>query len=234
MPDMTQPLWGRYENLRPAQADAILERSPIAYIPWGAIEWHSYHNPIGLDGIKAHGMLEECARHTGGVVLPPYYVGTDTIKPFKGFRHTIDHTPELVALLAREVLGQLADEGFRVIVLMTGHYGGGHVETLQKVCDVFSEEHPELRVWFFPEWQPLEGVWPPNHAAHGETSALLAFRPELVDLAALPADRVATLDDDGVWGDDPREATARDGAAMRNLLADKVSTRVMELLDETK
>ncbi|NUM68336.1 creatininase family protein [candidate division KSB1 bacterium] len=121
---LANPLWGKYEQLRPAQIAAIRARTPIAYLPWGALEWHSYHAPIGLDGIKAHGLCEALAKETGGVVLPAVYVGTDTIKPYKGFHHTIEHNAETVTKLCLEFLQQLADEDFKVIVLVTGHYGG--------------------------------------------------------------------------------------------------------------
>jgi creatinine amidohydrolase len=58
---LESPLWGRYENLRPAQIDAIRAQTPLAYLPWGALEWHSYHAPIGLDGIKAQELCEALA-----------------------------------------------------------------------------------------------------------------------------------------------------------------------------
>jgi creatinine amidohydrolase len=224
--------WGRYENLRPAQIDAIRRRAPIAYIPWGALEWHSYHAPIGLDGIKAHGLCEALAKETGGVVLPPIYVGTDTIKPFKGFGHTIEHSAETVTKLCTELLSQLADEGFKVIVLVTGHYGEGHTTAIRKAAEEFAINHPEIGLWAFPDSEPLAGFYPANHAARGETSFQLLFRPELVDLEALPADREATLDDDGVWGEDPRKASAAEGAEMLKVFLANAVPKIRKLLQE--
>ena len=60
--------WGFYELLRPAQIEAVREKAPIAYIPWGALEWHSYHNPIGLDGLKARGLCEALAQETDEIL----------------------------------------------------------------------------------------------------------------------------------------------------------------------
>jgi creatinine amidohydrolase len=99
---MTQSQWGNYETLRPVQIEAIRQRTPIAYLPWGALEWHSYHAPIGLDGIKAHGLCEALAREIGGVVLPPVYIGTDTIKPFKRVSSYLEHSAEIVTKLCHE------------------------------------------------------------------------------------------------------------------------------------
>ncbi len=228
---MVTPIkWGRYEELRPAQIDTIRGQTPIAYLPWGALEWHSYHAPIGLDGIKANGLCEALAQAIGGVVLPPVYVGADTIKPYKGFHHTIDHSAETVTKLCLEFLTQLADEGFKVIVLVTGHYGGGHVEAIQKAAEKFAASHPEIGLWAFPDSEPLEGVYPKNHAARGETSFQLLLRPELVDLTLLPPNRDTTLDDDGVWGDDPRKASAAEGAQMLKMFLENAVPQIIKLL----
>lgn len=229
---MSQPLWGNYEQLRPAQIEAIRARTPIAYLPWGALEWHSYHAPIGLDGIKAHGLCEALAKETGGVVLPAVYVGTDTIKPYKGFHHTIEHATETVTKLCLEFLEQLADEDFKVIVLITGHYGEGHVKAIQAAAEVFRNSHPNIGLWAMPDSEPLEGAFPKNHAARGETSFQLLFKPELVDLSLLPAEREATLDDDGVLGEDPRRASSAEGAEMLQVFLKNAVPKIRKLLEE--
>lgn len=231
---MSHRKWGRYERLRPAEVDAMRRETPIAYVPWGALEWHSYHNPIGLDGLKAHALCEAMARETGGVVLPVFYVGTDTIKPFKGFRHTLDYSEEVVAGMVATTLEQVADEGFLVIVLLTGHYGGRHVHVVRQCAEAFQRTHPDVALWAFPDCEVLEGAYPANHAAHGETSFLLLFEPTLVDLTRLPTDRLTTLDDDGVWGDDPREATAAAGAAMLRTFLERTVPRILSLLERSR
>jgi creatinine amidohydrolase len=228
---MKQPFWGPYERLRPAQIEAIRAEHPIAYVPWGALEWHSYHNPIGLDGMQAHGQCTALARHTGGVVLPPIYVGTDTIKPYKGFPHTIEHRAETVRTLATELLEQLADEGFRVIVVLTGHCGEGHTDALQAAGEAFTKSHPDVGYWIVPAFAPIQDTYPSNHAARGETSFQLLFNPDLVDLSLLPTDREPTLDEDGVWGKDPRRASAEEGALMLDLFVERALPRIQKMLD---
>jgi len=228
----SNPAWGLYERIRPDQIEAIRAKAPIAYLPWGALEWHSYHNAIGLDGLKAHGLMVELARQCGGIVLPPVHIGTDTIKPFKGFPHSIEHNEALVTQLMGEFLEQLADEKFRVIVFLTGHYGAGQVRAQEQAATAFRERHPEVALWALADWQPLDGKYPQNHAAHGETSLLMHFEPECVNLSMLPADRVTTLDEDGVWGDDPRKASAEAGAQMVAAFLDVAVPKVRELLAE--
>ncbi len=229
---MKKTRWGKYEKLRPDQIAAIQKIVSIAYIPWGALEWHSYHAPVGLDGIKAHGLCEALAKETGGVVLPTIYVGTDTIKPFKGFKHTIEHNSSTVTTLCGEYLAQLADEGFRVIVLIMGHYGEGHLEAIAKAVAQFSEENPDIGIWAFPDSEPLKGSFPANHAARGETSFQLLFQPEIVDLSMLPPERETTLDDDGVWGEDPRKASAEEGQQMLEVFLRNALPRIKKLLED--
>ncbi len=231
---MNQKKWGRYEELRPMQIEEIRHDAPVAYLPWGALEWHSYHAPIGLDGIKANGLCEALAEKTGGVVLPPVYVGTDTIKPYKGFGHTLEHSAETVAKLCYEYLAQLADEGFKVIVLVTGHYGERHVEAIRNAAGEFAREYPSVGLWAFPDSEPLEGSFPANHAARGETSFQLLFRNELVDLASLPPERETTLDDDGVWGEDPRKASAEEGAKMLRVFLQNSIPKINKLIEQIK
>lgn len=227
----TPSSWGLYERLRPAQIEAIRERTPVAYLPWGALEWHSYHAPVGLDGMQAHGQCRALAAATGGVVLPPVYVGTDTIKPYKGFPHTVEHQAGTVRALCREFLEGLADEAFRVIVVVTGHCGGGHVDALRETVEAFTEEHDDVGVWLVPSFEPMQDTYPSNHAARGETSFQLHFDPDLVDLSLLPADRAATLDDDGVWGENPRTASADEGATMLALFLQRTVPTVLKLID---
>ncbi|NIR51446.1 creatininase family protein [candidate division KSB1 bacterium] len=228
---MKKVKWGKYEQSRPDQIEAIQKNAPVAYIPWGALEWHSYHAPIGLDGMKAYGLCAALAKETGGVILPPIYVGTDTIKPYKGFKHTIEHNPNTVTTLCGEYLNQLADEGFKVLILVTGHYGEGHVEAIKKAVEKFSKANPGIRIWAFPDSDPLEGSFPANHAARGETSFQLLFHPEMVDLSTLP-DREATLDDDGVWGEDPRNASTEEGQEMLKVFLQNAVPRIKKLLEE--
>ncbi len=222
------PTWGRYERLRPHQIETIRERVPIAYLPWGALEWHSYHNPIGLDGMQAHGQCLALARSTGGVVLPVVYIATDTIKPYKGFPHSIEHPDGTVRDLCEQYLQQLAEEGFRLVVIVTGHCGSGHVDALRSSIDRFGSAHSECGSLLIPSFEPMQDRYPSNHAARGETSFQLLFDPDLVDLSLLPADRPATLDEDGVWGEDPRNSSSDEGAEMLALFVKRALPLIQE------
>ncbi len=226
---MTPPC-GVLIHLRPARIEAIRAAAPIAYVPWGALEWHGVHAPVGLDGMQADGQCRALARVTGGIVLPVVYAGTDTIKPFKGFPHTVEHAAATVEALAGELFDGLADEGWRVVVVVTGHAGGGHTDALERARVAFAARRPDVVALLVTSFSPIADTYAPNHAARGEVSFQLLFRPGDVDLSAIPDGPAPTLDDDGVWGDDPRLATAAEGDAMLRLFVDRVAADVRAAL----
>lgn len=59
--------------MRPVQLEAAARKFPVVYVPFGLIEWHGVHLPLGNDAIEAHGILVKCAEKYGGVVYPPVY-----------------------------------------------------------------------------------------------------------------------------------------------------------------
>ena len=72
----TQKLsWGRFEESRPDQLQAIVEKTPVAYWPLGLIEHHGWHLPVGFDGVKADRLCRRLAERTGGVLLPVMWWG---------------------------------------------------------------------------------------------------------------------------------------------------------------
>lgn len=209
------PRWGFYERLLPAEIESICALHPIAYLPWGALEYHGVHAAVGLDGLKAHGLCAELARAAGGLVLPPVYVAANTMKGLKDLpfqRHSLDFSETLLRALAREHFDQLASEQFRVVFVLCGHVGQPHYEILKEEARAAQERHPATHFLATSETDLL----PPelvkvNHAALGEVSFLLHSHPDCVDLSRLPADRVPTLEQDAVWGPDPRDASADKG-----------------------
>ncbi len=46
-----------YQELTPAEFTARLEKCPVAYLPLGTLEWHSYHLPLGSDGLQSLGFF---------------------------------------------------------------------------------------------------------------------------------------------------------------------------------
>lgn len=207
--------WGLYEQLLPAEIESIFARAPVAYLPWGALEYHGKHAAVGLDGLKAHGLCVELAKAAGGLVLPPVYVAANTIKEVKDLshrRHSLNFREETVRTLAREHLEQLGDEKFRVVFLLAGHVGQPHYDLLKDEASKFNASQNGTQIIATSETDLVSpDLVRVNHAALGEISFLMNLYPQCVDLARLPKDREPTLADDAVWGPDPRTASAEKG-----------------------
>ncbi len=226
----------RYEEMKPEDYRRAKQAAPIAYIPWGAHEWHGKHNPLGLDTLKAHGQCLALCAETGGVVFPHVYCGFQTMKPHAGFDCTLEFSKECVQLLAKEYLEQLADEGFKVIIILMGHYGHLHQEAIKEVVADFNARHSECVAWAFPDYEPTadEG-FPGEHGACFETSYMMWFRPELVDLSCLPQEGELDNKVEGVHGLDPRtNASAKKGRDGVNVLVKNAAPKIRELLQSVR
>src|SRR5256712_12806651 len=82
----------QYELMRPPEIVRERSRLPLVFMPIGPIEWHGPHLPMGMDGLHAHMVAVEVAQRVGGVVLPIYYIGSETVRP-------VDRGPQSAAVL---------------------------------------------------------------------------------------------------------------------------------------
>lgn len=220
--------WGLYSDLRPAQIERIRAAHPVAYVPWGALEWHSYHAPVGLDSVKAEGLCIEIAKRAGGLVFPVIPLAVNTIKPYKGFAHCLDMPVAVMRAVAQAVCEQLVEEGFKVIVFFTGHYPPEQLEMLREGVAAATCEKRGCCIEVWADNQFLPPAFKADHAGATETAFQLAFRPETVDFGALP-ERPVELDRDGVTGDDPREATVERGNQQVSAVAERAAAEVRRL-----
>ena len=229
--------WGLYEQLRPRQIDEILAEAPVAYLPWGSLEWHSFHNPIGLDALKVHRLCQMAAERTGGVVWPPIFAGYQTMKPHAGFKHTIEVPAEVVMGLANAYLDQCADEGFKLVVILMGHYGGEHVAALEHVARNWAKirgKGSDMQIWAVPEYRvDPDNPIPGDHAGKYETSLMMYLLGELVDLAELPAEGEVCGAEAGfgIGGQDPREASAEYGRELAERIVEALVKGVNERMN---
>lgn len=198
-----------YAELTPEQLQAQLADVPVAYVPWGALEWHSVHLPLGLDGIVAEAIAVRAVARTHGVLLPTLYLPLTTLP----HRFSISFRATTVRAVLDDLFAELARIGVRVVVLLSGHYAQSHELVLIEAAEQALTQH-NLRVLATPPLALL-GEKYLDHAGRWETAQLLATRPDLVDLRALtqalqlyPAGHVADL---GILGELPLSATAGGG-----------------------
>lgn len=196
----------RYAELRPKQLAARLEAYPVAVAPWGALEWHGPHLPFGLDGLVADSFAEQVAARTGAVLLPVSYLPVTALP----HPHSIGFPAEPVRLAVERLLESLAAAGFRLACLVSGHYAHGHELVFAELAEAVTRRG-ELMVLAATPLALLDDPELLDHAGLWETSQLLAYRPELVELQAIPDGPLPPTGEIAVLGQDPRRATAERG-----------------------
>ncbi|GAB4198049.1 MAG: creatininase family protein [Roseiflexaceae bacterium] len=217
------PAWGRYTELRPDQLAAIVGATPVAYVPWGALEWHGPHLPFGVDGFTAEAVCERAVQRTGGVLLPTTWWPITALP----HRFSLSIHSETVQALWDGIFDGLAGAGFRVAVVLSGHYAQGHELVLMDAAEHAIRRSGMLVLAVPPMALVDEEML--DHAAHWETALMLALRPRLVELAALPKPPLRPAET-AVLGEDPRGATVGKGESALALATERISTSVRALL----
>jgi creatinine amidohydrolase len=206
--------------MRPGQLEAAGRDFPVVYVPFGLIEWHGRHLPLGNDAIKAHAILVKCAEQFGGVVYPPVYF------------HAGFNQEHLVPVLT-DLFKRLKRTGFRVILGVSGHNVPQQIEMINKALEPVTADGTVagLGLWEITLSRGPESS--SDHAAKWETSNMMFFYPQLVDMAEL-GDGPINLDmkpPSGIGGLDPREhASAEVGARNVELAAGAIGRKAQELL----
>lgn len=192
--------------LRPEQIKTELQRCPLAYLPLGPLEWHGPHLPFGTDPLHAEHVALAAAEHTGGLVFPTLYMGTERerapqtlesigLEPQSyviGMDFPANTLPsgyareEVFALAVREHLRLIINMGFRWVVLVSGHGATNHLEVLRRLVAEFNGESPARLLLITPFPRDKDGIERIGHADRIETSLMLAEYPELVALDTLP------------------------------------------------
>lgn len=207
----------RLETLFPGEVEARLAANPILVLPFGTIEWHSHHLPLGLDGIVAEQLAGRIADEADAVVAPVSYWAVGGVP----FPHTLNLPIGLIEPLLEALFTQFSAMGFKVVVGFTGHFGLEQTLALKRAALTVMKRTAST---FLPltEYDSVTDLYTGDHAGVGEASLLWAERPDLVRLDAIPAN----LPLDGVIGDDPR---GRASAAWGTELATAISRRSAEM-----
>jgi creatinine amidohydrolase len=198
-----------FELMRPPQIVEARRRCPVAYLPVGPLEWHGPHLPMGTDGMHAHRIAVEVARRVGGVVLPAYFLGTETVRATDGPQslRTLGFAGDerivgmdfpgnpvkslyieegTFAVIIREIIRLLKQEPYRLVLIVNGHGAVNHQRALRRLAAEESDP-PRVRVVYETAWGPPSPPdRDPGHAGRGETAFALSAAPHTVDLEALP------------------------------------------------
>ena len=220
------------QYMRPAQLEAAARAFPVVYVPFGLIEWHGRHLPLGNDALKAHGILVKTAERFGGLVYPPVFF-PHAIHNRDG-DSLVESDREWKLAMVTELFEGLKRTGFRVIIGVSGHNVQTQIELINEGLKpvVADGTVRGIGLWEMSLSRCAESN--SDHAAKWETSNMMFFYPELVDMSQLGTKPLAPdmQPPDGIGGLDPRiHASVEVGRRNVELAAEAIGLKAKELLE---
>jgi creatinine amidohydrolase len=193
----------------------------------GSTEQHGRHMTFASDTWQPWEIAQRLSERTGVLLAPPVNYGMSL--HHLGFPGSLSLRPQTLSSIIVDLLESAYQHGFRRILILNGH--GGNTAPIQVAMIEALNELPGLEVraeawWRVPEVSAAfeeAGIQAPAHADAGETSVVMAIRPDVVRLerAAFSPEspRPSFLTrrvfqehfPHGVIGADPRQASAEVG-----------------------
>lgn len=170
----------------------VVAGADFAVLPVGAFEWHGPHLPLGADLLLAEGFARAWTGTSGpprGVLYPAvaYTACPGQTRPWPG---TIGLRPEVALAYLCDVIEGIVAAGFVRVLVVNGH--DANMSMVRAAMEWVSGRHRcslLLANWFQlitpDETAELFGPLPSRgHGGAYETSGVLGFAPDAVDLAA--------------------------------------------------
>jgi creatinine amidohydrolase len=232
------------------EIEEAMKDRPVALVPVGATLAHGPHLPVTADAIVATEMARRGAAKlkehgVSSLVLPPVLFSVaDMGGDFPG---SLSAPKETATALLRDTC-IVAARKFRAVGLINVHLEPAHVEVLKKAVEEAKKGgasvcHVDV---LKKRWAEMIGAFDPTeHAGASETSLVMAAAPQVVrdsarrnlapvenykDAFKKGAKTYAEAGGEDAYFGDPTAASAEDGDALYEILAEIVSLSVMEHL----
>src|SRR5262250_166568 len=116
----------RWEELTAADFRAAIGRSQGAcLLPFGILEKHSAHLPLGTDLLNVRHVSLSAAQQEYAIVFPEYYFGQ--IFEAKHQPGTVAYSLPLQLQLLQETTDEMARNGCKKVLIVNGHGGNEHL-----------------------------------------------------------------------------------------------------------
>ena len=175
-------LSSRWEELTGPDFISAVQRSQgTCLLPFGILEKHGPHLPIGTDLLDVRYATLQAAGKEYAIVFPEYYFG----QIFEA-RHepgTVAYSSHLQLELLQETSDEMARNGCKKVIIVNGHGGNEHLLPFFAQSQL---ERPHDYVVYVLGLVGTPPGGPPQrdaldmHAGESETSKMLIARPDLV------------------------------------------------------
>jgi creatinine amidohydrolase len=202
---------------------------------------------LGSDFLQSQSLFIQLSRRVGGIVLPPLFLGPDSIQEVNGVEYygmdlskQVPNPPQqlkgsaywvsdrLFSEMVEAVFKQLRRAGFRIVV---AHGHGPSTNHFVKNGESLGDRYDLviMTVWRRREDREPSTEFQYDHAASNETSIMMALHPELVHMEQLPRD--AEEWPLGIIGKDPREhSSATHGQRIIDIHLDRMESILRDQL----
>lgn len=182
------------------------ENKGVVLIPWGALEQHSYHLPIGTDSYVALTLAEDAAEQTGALITPMMYPGWSPQHMM--LPGTITIRPEILIEFCYDMMASLCKHKMNKFVLINGHRLA-NLSWMAIAAERAQRVDGAIVKLFDPSYMSKDIVgelgWGANgHSDEHETSHMLARYPELVHMELAVDNPVQPPSPGGLYSVDPR------------------------------
>jgi creatinine amidohydrolase len=215
------------ELTMPAFIKALTKTRTII-VPFGAVEKHGQHLPLGTDTIHSYELSKETSKYRPLFVAPPVWYGH--CRSTSQHSGTITISGDTLKRLTVELATSLYNQGLRNFILLSGHAGGTHMAALIDAGEIILASLEKSRVAVLSILDLIaeipEGTIETendSHAGEVETSLMLHLRPSQINGTSpeeYPSFPTSILARDkkkfwpgGVWGD-PSKASSKKGETL--------------------
>src|SRR3989442_10801937 len=185
------PLWPQaklsthWEELTAADFRSAIQQSQgTCLLPFGILEKHGPHLPLGTDLLDVRYATLHAADQEYAVVFPEYYFGQ--IFEAKHQPGTMAYSTHPQLELLQETTDEMARNGCKKVLIVNGHGGNEHL--LPFFAQSQLERPRDYVVYVLGLVEPPPGGPPPKstainwHAGESETSHMMISRPDLVHI----------------------------------------------------
>ncbi len=178
-------LSNKWEELTAGDFRAGIEQAKgTCVLPFGILEKHGPHLPLGTDLIDVRHASLQAAEKEYAVVFPEYYFGQ--IFEAKHEPGTVAYSADLQLRLLQETTDEMARNGCKKVVIVNGHGGNEHL--LPFFAQSQLDRPHDYAVYVLaggrsrPGGPAKKSTATDYHAGENETSNMLVSRPDLVHL----------------------------------------------------
>ncbi|HTX78001.1 MAG TPA: creatininase family protein [Terracidiphilus sp.] len=180
-----QKLSPKWEELTaPDFVQAIHQAQGVCVLPFGILEKHGPHLPIGTDLLDVRFAVLNAVQQEYAVVFPEYYFGQ--IFEAQHQPGTVAYSLSTQLTLLQETVDEMARNGCGKVVIVNGHGGNEYLLPLFAQSQLSAPHDYVVYVFGLPNThvpgRPAMKSDPNNdmHAGETETANMLIARPDLV------------------------------------------------------